>query len=521
MARGSNDRIRKAGLITEMTPDQVQEFNKCRKDIIYFCKNYVKIQHPVRGSVNFVLYPYQEVMLRMYQANRYVIVLSARQTGKSITSAIYLLWYAMFHFDKTILISSNKNAGAMEMIHRIRFAYEELPYWLKPGVTDDGWNKHNISFENKSRIISTATSEDAGRGMAISLLFLDEFAFVQPNIQEEFWTSISPTLSTGGSCIMTSTPNGDSNLFAHMWRSAVCGNVIGNEDQNIGFKPLQVRWDEPPGRDERFKQEQITILGKTKWLQEYECEFISSDALLISSIILNELDKLTSDEFQKINDFHFWDQIRQGERYLVGVDPSTGSGSDFSVINVVHFPSMIQVAQYRSNTMSSPEVYKKLKWVINLMERVGCQCYFTVENNGVGEGILALYENDENPPAFAEFVSDSSGSRMGMNTNGRTKIASCVNFKEMVESGRLVMKSKTLITELKSYTRRKGSYEAQEGSTDDCISSMLLIVRILEEISSYEQDAFDKLYQYDENAYNDMEAYDENDPEAAPLGIVF
>lgn len=203
----------------------------------------------------------------------------------SITSAIYLLWYAMFHFEKTILIASNKNAGAMEMIHRIRFAYEELPYWLKAGITEDGWNKHQVGFDNGSRIISTATSEDSGRGLSISKLFLDEFAFVPPAVQSAFFTSIMPTLATGGSCIMTSTPNGDNDMFAQIWRSAIAGSTVGMEDEEgkdggksegrefnrIGFAPLEVRWDQPPGRDEKFKQKQIGLIGLLRWQQEYEC----------------------------------------------------------------------------------------------------------------------------------------------------------------------------------------------------------------------------------------------------------
>lgn len=259
----------------------------------------------------------------------------------------------------------------------------------------------------------------------------------------------------------------------------------------------------------------------TNGVLSHNCEFISSDALLVSSAILQLISKKNTDEYTEINNFKFWEQIQRGERYLVAVDPSTGSGSDFSVITVVHFPSMVQVAEYRENTMSSPEVYKRLKWLINLIERVGSQCYFTIENNGVGEGLIALYMNDENPPAFAEFVTDSVGTRLGMNTNGRTKITSCVNFKEMVEGNKVTIKSEITITELKSFVRKKGSYEAQEGSTDDCISSWLLITRILEEISSYEQDAFDKLYTYDETSYNDMGEYDEADPDSAPLGIMF
>ncbi len=201
-------------------------------------------------------------------------------THNSITSAIYLLWHALFNKDQKILIASNKNAGAMEMIARIKHAYEELPMWLKPGVKDDGYNKHAIHFDNGSQIDSVATSEDSARGKSVSLLFLDEFAFVKPGIQTEFWSAVLPTLSTGGSCIMTSTPNGDENLFAQMWRSAETGrsmnaSLIKENDkdkyQDITFFPIQVRWDEPPGRDEAFKAQQISQLGELLWRQEYEC----------------------------------------------------------------------------------------------------------------------------------------------------------------------------------------------------------------------------------------------------------
>lgn len=194
----------------------------------------------------------------------------------STISAIYLLWFAMFRPDMTILIASNKNKGAMEMIQRIRYAYEELPWFLKPGVNDDGWSKHTIAFDNGSRIESTATTESSGRGMSISLLYLDEFAFVLPSIQEEFWTAIMPTLSTGGSCIMSSTPNGNTDLFAQLWRSAECGK---NND-GLAFAPMHIKWDEPPGRDEAFKQSQIKLIGDLKWKQEYECLGSTTDVIV-------------------------------------------------------------------------------------------------------------------------------------------------------------------------------------------------------------------------------------------------
>jgi len=295
-----NTSLKQANVTTEYTPKQVMELKKCANDPIYFIRKYVKIQHPTKGALPFELYKYQERMIDAFQNNRFTVVLSARQTGKSSVSAAYLLWYAIFHFDKTILIASNKNDNAMEMIHRIQYAYEELPHWLKPGIPEGGWNKHDITFDNKSRIKSTATSESSGRGMAISLLFLDEFAFVKPHVQNEFWTSISPTLSTGGSCIMSSTPNGDSNLFAQIWRSAEVGLDVGaGSPSSFPFFPVRVRWDEPPGRDEAFKQAEIQKLGEQKWLQEYEC-IHGTTFITVRDIMTNEIKTMTIEELYRL-----------------------------------------------------------------------------------------------------------------------------------------------------------------------------------------------------------------------------
>ena len=203
--------------------------------------------------------------------NNHVYYTNNILSHNSQTSAAFILWYAMFNTEKVVLIASNKNDNAMEMIHRIKYMYMYLPHWLKPGLQDDGWNKHQIGFDNGSRIISTATSENSGRGLSISLLFLDEFAFVRDTVQEEFWTSMAPTLATGGACIITSTPNGDSNLFATIWRGA---NIPASYDSNVGsngFVPIEIAWNEPPGRDEKFKKKEIAKIGEVRWKQEYEC----------------------------------------------------------------------------------------------------------------------------------------------------------------------------------------------------------------------------------------------------------
>ncbi len=267
-----NPRLKKAGAVSEFTPEMIAEVRRCRDDPVYFARKYVMIKHAKRGKIKFDLYPYQEEMLRIYMKNQYNIILSARQTGKTETTCAYLLWFAIFHGDKTILVVSNKGSNAKEMIGKIQYAYEELPEWLKPGIDDSSWNKHECAFDNKSRIIAQATSSDSGRGLAISLLYCDEFAFVKPHIQAEFWDSVSPTLSTGGSCIISSTPNGDTNLFAELWRRATM-NIQGNV-----FFPKHVPWDAPPGRGEEFKKKQIAILGERKWRQEFEC--VHGDALV-------------------------------------------------------------------------------------------------------------------------------------------------------------------------------------------------------------------------------------------------
>lgn len=439
---------------------------------------------------------------------RYTVVLSARQTGKSQTAGAFILWFAIFHFEKTILVASNKNSNAMEMINRIKFAYENLPIWIKPGIKEDEWNKHVLGFDNGSRIISEATSENSGRGFAISLLYLDEFAFVPPDVQQGFWTSISPTLSTGGKCIMTSTPNGDINIFAEIWRSAQVGAN--------SFKPIRVFWDQPPGRDEKFKEEQIGQVGERMWLQEYECEFLSSDALLISSMVLQRLTEQLKGVKPRgrLRDVVMWETIIPGKTYLVGVDPATGSGLDFTVISVFEFPALIQVAEYRSNSMSTNDVYDVLKNLLLYMVKRECQVYTSIENNGVGEGIISLFEADEQQPDV-EFVSESGRAKRGMTTTSKSKMKACVNLREMIEKNTMHIRSPILLAELKNFVRKRGAYAAQPGSTDDCISAVLVIIRLIEEIATYDQSAFDKLYSSGFNedwSDEDVSQYDDDMP---------
>lgn len=523
MAKAKNPFLKRANEQHEYTADQVLELRRCAEDAEYFIDTYCQIQHAVHGSIPFKLRPYQKRIVNTFANNRLSIALAPRQIGKSWIAGAFLLWFAMFHFEKTVVIASNKNDNAMEMIHRVRFIYERLPHWLKPGLTDDGWNKHSCGFDNGSRIISQATSENTGRGLSISLLFLDEFAFVRDSIAEEFWTSVSPTLATGGSCIICSTPNGDTNRFAQLWRGA---NIPSPTHEGVGineFAPIEIKWDEPPGRDKAFKEAEIAKIGEIRWKQEYECQFLSNDPLLVDTVVLANLTQQV-DRIKPIGtagEIVFYKQPQPNGVYLVGMDAATGSGEDFTAIVVYDFPNLEQIAEFRTNTMSSVTGYHMLKKLLRIFERVEASVYFSVENNGVGEAIIALYEADEDPPESAEFVSETGQKRKGMTTSGKTKIQGCLTLKEMIERDSLKIKSKALVAELKNFVRARGSYAAKSSSTDDLVMATVIAVRLLGEISSFDQDAYDKLYAHAYiNESSAPDAYDENNEDDAPLGFI-
>ena len=504
MSRRRNPNLKSAYKEESYTAEQMNEIVRCTTDPSYFIKNYVYIKHPVRGRIKFDLYDYQEDMIHLYHTSDLAIVLSARQTGKTESICAYLLWYAIFHEEVTILIASNKSSGAMELIAKIQDVYEYLPHWLKPGINEDSWNKHECKFDNKSRIVSTTTSKDSGRGLAISLLYCDEFAFVPANIQEEFWTSIQPTLSTGGRCIISSTPNGNSNKFAQLWR--------GSRNKTNQFRSMHIPWDAPPGRDEAFKRKQIGLLGKRKWLQEYECEFLSAEVTLIDSYILNQIEEKMDKEFApnggdppvalSVGELDFFKKINRDMTYLVGVDVASGNGNDYSVITVVEFPTMEQVLEFRSNKLSEQFLYARLKNVLLFLQQNCEEVYFSVENNGIGASVLALYEFDTNPPKSAYLISEENNKRLGLAMSEATKKRAAMKFKNMIETETYKFYSLALLEEMKSYTRQGATYKAEAGATDDSIAAHLIIMRIIEEMAEYNPHAYDKIYNtagYDNN----------------------
>jgi hypothetical protein len=284
------------------TDEQLTEFMRCADAVTgpeYFMDNYFHIQHPTRGKMLYHPYEYQKRLIHTYHNYRFSISMMPRQTGKSTSAAGYLLWMAMFRPDSTILIAAHKYTGSQEIMQRIRYAYELCPDFIRAGVTS--YNKGNLDFENGSRIVSTTTTENTGRGMSITLLYADEFAFVRPGIAKEFWTSISPTLATGGKAIITSTPNSDEDQFALLWKGAnKCEDEFGQPTELgiNGFKAYRSYWNEHPERDENWAIEQRAQLGEDRFRREMGC--LSGESVLTLKDPSGKIFKKTINELKEL-----------------------------------------------------------------------------------------------------------------------------------------------------------------------------------------------------------------------------
>ena len=481
------------------TEAEIMELARCADPITgprYFMSNYFYIQHPTKGAIQYLPFEYQKRLIDTYHNYRYSISLMPRQTGKSTSAAGYLLWYAMFVPDSTVLVAAHKYLGAQEIMQRIRYAYENCPDFIRAGVTS--YNKGSLDFENGSRIVSQTTTENTGRGMSISLLYCDEFAFVRPTIASEFWTSITPTLSTGGKCIITSTPNSDEDQFSQIWRGAnKCFDINGNETEVgiNGFKAFRSAWQEHPDRDDNWAAGMRAQLGEERFRREMECEFIIFDETLINPLFLVEMAGI--DPFERQGQVRWYKRPETGKTYMVGLDPSIGTGGDPSAIQVFEYPGLKQVAEWRDNKTPVERQVMILKGITEyISETIGTSnhVYYSVENNTLGEAVLVAIRDIGEENIRGIFLSEPAGMgavrryRKGFNTTNRTKLAACAKLKSLIETKRMHVASKTLVSELKNFIAVGQSYKAKLGETDDLVMATLLVIRMMQCLQSYDSE---------------------------------
>lgn len=450
------------------------EYKRCIEDPIYFMKKYVKIQHPVRGTVSFELYPFQENTLRDFVDNSLNIVLKSRQMGISTLTAAYSLWLMTFHSDKNILCISITQETAKEIVTKVRFANDNLPAWLKVPCVED--NRLSLRLKNGSQIKAVSSAGTAGRSAALSLLIIDEAAFIDGI--EEIWLSAQYTLSTGGRAIVLSTPNGVGNFFHKTWVEA--------EEGKNKFKTIRLPWHLHPERDQTWRDKQTELSGVKGAAQECDCDFSTSGNQVVSVDVL-EFYKQTyiKDPVERRGnqqDLWIWDYPNYSKNYMVTADCARGDGADFSAFHVIDIETMEQVAEYKGQLTT--------KDYGNLLVTVATEynnALLVVENNNQGWAALQQvidrnYQNTFYSSADLAIVDvektytnklNSLDKKLipGFSTTTKTRPLVISNLELFFRQKQVIIKSNRLLEELNVFIWNGPKAEAMKGYNDDLVMS--------------------------------------------------
>ena len=506
-----NQNLKRSNVPHSWTPQEIQEWIKCSQDPEYFIETYIKIVNVDRGLINFNLYDYQKDIVNLSIAERFVICKMPRQAGKTTTLVGIMLWYILFHQNYNVAILAHKLQQAREILSRIQLAYEHIPKWLQQGIVE--WNKGNIELENGSKILASATSSSAIRGGSFNLVYLDEFAFVENNMQEDFFASVYPTISSGQTTkvLITSTPNG-LNMFYKIWTDS--------EEGKNDYKRIDVHWSQVPGRDEKWKAETIRNTSEEQFRVEFECEFIGSSHTLISATklrLLRAVQPMVSNP-----DARIFTQPIEGRQYFTVVDTARGVQGDYSafvIFDVSELPYKV-VATYRNN-MISPMLYPS---VVYQMSKHYNKAYILVETNDIGEQIANILHHDlECENILTTTLNGRSGqvispgfgqqTRMGVRTSKNVKRIGCMNLKTQVESDKLLLNDERILYELFRFVNIGESYEAEEGH-DDLVMCCVLFAWAMNQSYVIELTSVDLRQRIEE------ENEDAMDESMLPFGII-
>ena len=468
-----NPRLKKSGITIQYTQEQFEEYSKCAADPAYFIENYVKIVNVDQGLIPFKLYSYQRTMVETFNDNRYSICKLPRQAGKSTTVTAYMLWLILFTDQQSIAILANKGRLANDMLGKIQLAYEYLPFWLQQGVTV--WNKGNIELENGSKILAAATSSSAVRGGSYNLVFLDEFAFIQRNIAEQFFSSVYPTISSGttSKIIIVSTPNG-LNHYYKMWMDAI-------EKRSL-YVPIDVHWSDVPGRDEQWKLDTIKNTSEEQFRAEFETEFLGSAHTLISATKLRQLAFTTPNTNNYGVDIY--DLPEPKHNYAITVDTSDGVGLDFcafSVIDISEVPYR-HVAKFYDNKISpnmlpdiifrTGEFYNKAYVLIETNDGNGLQVAQTLHSDLEYDNVLTTTTKGRAGQSISGGFAGRTG--LGIKMTKQVKRIGCTALKDLIEYDKLILRDFDTIRELSNFVRVKDTFKAEEGDHDDLSMTLVL-----------------------------------------------
>ena len=454
------------------------EYMKCATDPAHFMKKYCYIQHPTRGRIPFNLYPFQEKVLRLWRDNPYDIVLKSRQLGISTLVAGYSLWLMIFQKDKNVLCIATKQDTAKNMVTKVKFMFENLPSWLKIPAEEN--NKLTLRLNNGSQVKAVSAAGDAGRSEAVSLLIIDEAAFIDG--VEEIWASAQQTLATGGGAIVLSTPYGTGNWFHKTWVKAESGVI---EEGVPSFLPIKLPWYVHPERDEKWRKAQDGLLGDPRLAaQECDCDFNTSGDTVFFSEQIEFISKTTiKDPLEKRGidrNLWVWEMADYTRSYMVVADVARGDSKDFSACHVIDIESNTQVAEYRGQLPPREFGY----FLCGLATEYN-NAMLVVENANIGWSTIEaiqereyknLYYSTKSDTLTAENYLDRADdpSKMvpGFTMSLRTRPLVINKFREYVGDRSVTIQSKRLLEEMRVFMWKNGRAEAQSGYNDDLVMSI-------------------------------------------------
>ena len=454
-----------------------QQYMMCAKDPVFFMRNYCYIQHPKRGKIKFNLYDFQEKSLSELRDNRYNVILKSRQLGISTLSAGFALWSMLFAEDFNVLVIATTQEVAKNLVTKVRVMHENLPSWLKGTVEAD--NKLSLKFKNGSQIKAVSSATTGARSEALSLLIVDEAAFIR-NI-EEIWIASQATLSTGGGAIVLSTPTGVGNWFHQTWADA---------EANInGFHTIKLHWTVHPERDQQWRNEQTQLLGERGAAQECDCDFISSGHTVVDGGLLLEYDEKCADPIEKRGFDHgywIWEYPDYSKDYIVVADVARGDSTDFSAFHVFEVESVTQVAEYKGklppNDFGNMLVTVASEWNNALLAIENANIGWAAIQPAIDRGYQNLHYTYRDDGYTDESVQLKKGYDMkdksqmvpGVSTTTRTRPLMISALEMYMRQKTPTIRSKRLIQELFVFVWLNGKAQAQQGYNDDLVMSFAI-----------------------------------------------
>lgn len=456
-----------------LTKEEIkQEILRCGRDPVYFITNYCKVSHPLRGLLPFKLFPFQEQLVRDYRNNRFNIVLKARQLGISTTTSAYVAWMSLFFRGKTTLILATKLKTSENLLKKVKLIFKHLPDWLLISKVKTD-NATSFELDNGSVIIASAKSSDAGRSEALSLLVVDEAAHVEG--LDELWAAIWPTLSTGGSCMLISSPNGVGNHYHQIWQAG----ELGQND----FKTTKLMWYVHPERDEEWFKNETKSMSKRLIAQELMCDFLMSGETVFDPEDIARIAKSITDPVRRAGidrNYWVWKGYESGSSYLLSSDVSRGDGKDYSVFHVICLETMEIVAEYQGRL--TPDLFSHV--ILQAAGEYG-NCLVVVENNSVGFAVLEKLEAAAYPNIYYsvkgthEYIDQyeaeqRGGTVAGFSTTSKTRPLIVAKAEEYIRNNKVKIHSKRLLNECKTFVWDNGRPVAMRGYCDDLIMAFAI-----------------------------------------------